>query len=366
MKLKNILILFLIAIFFVGCGKKEDKVIKIGVILPLSGDRGAYGKSSKNGIDLAIEEINNSSKIYKIKPVYEDTKSQSRDAVSSIEKIISTDKVKIIIGPISSSEVLAIAPIAERNKIVLLSPGASSPEITKAGDYIFRNVPSDLYEGALMAKFAFDSLKLKNIYIVFINTDYGIGVEETFRNKFKTLGGVILQSISYNDGTRDFRSIALKLKQNKANAIYLIGYKEMGLIVKQFRELGIKTRFISTAVFEDPDILKTAGKLAEGIVFTSITFDPDSTNIHARKFVNSFKNNYNTIPDGYAAVAYDAVYMIWQSLESIKFDQNKIKEQLYKLKNFEGLLGKFSVDNNGDVLLPIKLKKVRNNKFIKY
>ena len=308
MKLKNYLILFLIAILLAGCGKKERKVINIGVILSLSGDRGAYGKSSKKGIDLAIEEINNSSETYKINPIYEDTKSQSRDAVSAIEKLTSIDKVKIIIGPISSSEVLAIAPIAERNKILLLSPGASSPEITNAGDYIFRNVSSDLYEGALMAEFAFDSIKLKNISIVFINTDYGIGVEETFRNKFKTFGGIILQSISYNDGTRDFRSIALKLKQNKADAIYLIGYKEMGIIVKQFRELGIKTRVISTAIFEDPDILKTAGKSAEGIIFTSITFDPDPTNPRARKFVNSFENNYTQ---------YQMVTLLWPMMQYI-------------------------------------------------
>ncbi len=337
---------------------QESSTIKIGAILPLTGERGNFGKNSKNGIELAISEME------AFIVTYEDSRSNAQTAVSAFHKL-ANDGIEIVVGPISSQEVLSIAPIAERSGIILFSPGASSPEITNAGDYIFRNVSSDVYEASLMAHFVYDSLNFKSIAILYNHSDYGIGVSKVFEDVFKNKGGKIF-SESYADGANDFRTQLLKIKKENPEAVYFVGYTEMGNAVKQAVEMGIKARFITTAIFEDDAILKSASNAAENIIFTSITFDMDNPSERARKFVNAYKTQYNKNPDGYAAVSYDAIYILKDAVEISKQKSISIKDALYEIKDFPGLLGNMSFDENGDVILPIKLKTVKNGKFVNY
>lgn len=361
-----LIILITINIFISGCClNKNSKTENIGVILPLSGERSSFGQSSKSGIDLAIEKINAiDSNSIKFKVLFEDSKGESKTAVSSYYKLIN-EGIKILIGPISSSEVLSIAPIAEKDKIILLSPGASSPKITDAGDYIFRNVPSDLYEASLMADFVVDSLKLNRVAVLYSNTEYGNGVFNSFSENYRKKGGMVF-SESYEDGANDFKTQLIKIKSNKPQAIYFVGYTELGNMIKQAYELKIECQYLTTAIFEDESILQNSANASENIIFTSITFDEMNPSIRAIEFVDSYKKKFNKIPDGYAAVAYDAIYIIKEAL-SISSDRKiGIKDALYQIKSFPGLLGDMGFDNNGDVILPIKLKTVKNGNFINY
>lgn len=358
-------ILSLVALWSCRDERKDVNIINVGAILPLTGDKASFGKASKNGIDLALEKINiKGINGKKLNVIFEDSKGQAKESVNALEKLISKDKVKIVIGPISSPDVLKCAPIAEKNKVILMSPGASSPEITGAGDYIFRNVPSDVFESSLMADFIFNNMRIKKICVIYINTDYGVGVYTTFRSRYSSLGGTITFSEPYNESTRDFKTILSKTKSYKPEAIYFVGYKELGVMIKQAKELNISCQYFSTAIFEDPDILSSSGGAAEGLIFTSITFDPASEEPRAKEFVKNYSDQYGKLPDGYAAVAYDATLIIADVLRRAGVDTQKIKDTLYSVKNFPGLLGNFGFDKNGDVVLPIKLKKVINSKFI--
>lgn len=352
-------------ILFLNKGKEQESAIQIGIILPLTGSRGSFGHNSKNGIELAIEEINSSDSIDVLfQATYEDSQSNSQTAVSAFHKLLN-DGIEIVVGPISSQEVLSIAPIAEKNHVVLFSPGASSPEISNAGDFIFRNVPSDIYEASLMAEFARDTLSLKNIAVLYNNSDYGVGVKDAFSRVFKEKGGTVFFE-AYQDGSNDFRTQLTKLKKYDMDAIYFIGYTELGVMVKQAMELGFKCQFLTTAVFEDEGILRTASNAAENIIFTSITFDINNPSERAKHFVFSYKNNFNKEPDGYAAVAYDAIYILANAIQVSKEKNISTKDALYYVNNFPGLLGDLTFNSNGDILVPIKLKTVKNNKVVDY
>ena len=356
-----ILIGYVIFIQINGKNKNRQDVIKIGAILPLSGDFATYGSKAKKGFDLAANEINQN-EIPIINIIYEDSKGNPKDAINAYNKLKATN-INTIIGLLSSPIVLSLAPLAEKDKILLFSTGASSPEISKSGKYIFRDVPSDIYEPRLMAKYAFEKLKKKYIGILYINNDYGIGVLNEFTQVFTSLGGNIKISESYNKGTTNFSTQLSKIILAKPDALYLVGYRELGLVVKQFKELGGKCQLLSTALFEDQEILTTAGSAANGVIFTSITFDNNSKDPVAIKFKKSYFAKYRENPDGFAAVAYDGLNLIYNAMKSNPNDTELTINHLLNIKNYKGLLGTLSFDENGDVVLPIKLKVVKNNKF---
>ena len=373
MKTRVFSIIIIIFIFLFGIFKylqikeseKDKNIFKIGVILPLTGDRASFGQNSKKGLELAVNELNSlDSSLLKINLIIEDSRGKAQIAVSAFNKLVN-DNVKIVVGPISSQEVLAIAPVAETKKTVLFSPGASSPEITKAGEYIMRNVPSDIYEASLMADFAFDTLSLKKIGVIYNNSDYGIGVENVFNNRMIERGGEVL-SIGYSPEVKDFKSYLQRLKSFKPDAIYFVGYTELGIMIKQAKEMGFTCQFLTTAIFEDQSILKVASNAAENIVFTSITFDINNPSPRAIHFVEMYKNKYKELPDGYAAVAYDAIHIIYTSILYSRDNNCQLKDALYKVHNFPALLGTLSFDKNGDVVLPISLKTVKNGIFTNY
>ena len=344
--------------------KKEPEEIKIGAIFALTGDAAMYGESAKNGLELAIEELNKKLLDKKITVVYEDNQGDPSKAVSSFQKLADVDKVKYIIGPLGTPEVLAVAPIAEKKKIIILTPTSSGPQLTQAGDYIFRNCMSDLIEGSALAEFVFKELKARTAGILYINNDYGIGLRDAFKKRFDVLGGEILAEESFRRGDTDFRTQLLKIKFKNPHVLLLIGYAEMGQILKQARELGIKIQVVSTSNFEMPEILEIAGNAAENIYYTYQGFDIESEEEVVKKFANSYRAKYNKEPDIFAALTYDAMKILAKAIERGGTDVENVKKELYGIKNFIGVTGKTSFDKNGDVIKPIGIKKVENGKFI--
>lgn len=361
-----ILLIVAIATYYM-CTRKSQEGVKIGVILPLTGDRTSVGKSALNGIMLAINEINDSSAFSNDMQVFvEDSRGVPATAVSCFEKLVSLNQTPAIIGPIGSSEVLSVAPKAETKKVVILTPAASSPLITESGDYIFRDVASDLYEATLMAEVAFDKLSLKKVAVIYINNDYGIGVYNKFKEGFLQKGGVIPTSQIFTDGTTSFRTIIQKVKESNPDAIYIVGYKEIAYCIKQMKELGVSAQLLTTAIFEDPEIIEIVGNSAEGIIFTTFFLDEDSNEPRTKRFFHNYETKYGKKPDGYAATAYDAVYMIASAINKKGSSSAQIKDGLYAISDFPGLLGTFSVNKDGDITLPIKLKRMEGGLIINF
>lgn len=355
-------------VFSFGCVKKEEKEIKIGVINSLTGSAAPYGENSQDGIRLAVDEINNNGGIKgkKIKLLVEDDKTDPQSAVAAFRKLVNVDKVPIIIGPLSSSSAMACAPLANENKVVILSPGAVTPSLTGAGDYVFRNRAPGQLEAIQMADFAYNQLNLKKVAIFYINTDYGVGFKDIFAKHFEQLGGKIVYFESFDQGQSDFRSQIAKLKGLKTDGVYILGVPiEVGNILKQSAELGFKTKFLMNNM-EDPNLIKIAGKAAEGVFFVIPMFDPNTSEPNVQKFTIEYKTKYGRIPDMFAADGYDAVYIVRRAIEDSKYNGEGIKNALYAIKDFPGVNGKITFDKNGDVIKPLSIKTVKDGKFVIY
>ncbi len=368
-----IVVLGLLIVFPFGCAKEkpEAKEITIGAILPLSGETATYEVALKRGMDLAIDEINARGGIEgrKLAFLFEDSQGEPSKGVNAFNKLARANKVPMVIGDMFSATTLAIAPIAEKQKIVLLSPTASAIDLTNAGDYIFRIYPSDSYDGAYLAAFAWDKLKARTSSNIFLQVTSIAAVSQVFEQKFESLGGGVLRKESYKEGDTDFRSQLMKASKGNPDLIFIPGYlREMALLLKQAKELGIKKPFLSISTFYDPKILELAGEAAEGLLFSSPTFDPEEETPEVERFVTLFKSKYdNQVPDILAGYGYDVVNIAAKALASAKnITPEEIKAALYNIKNYPGITGKTSFDSNGDVIKELRIMQVKNGKFIPY
>jgi len=363
-----IVIVALAIVLIVTQTKKALEEIKIGVITPLTGGAAKYGEDLKRGYDLAVEEINGKGGVNgaKIKLIYEDSEAQPPKAVSAARKLIDRDKIVTILGGFGSSATLAVAPIAENKKVVLLSSASSSPKVTDAGDYIFRNEISDRYGAKETARLFFD-LGFRKIGVLFINNDFGIDFCNMVQKTYKELAGTVTAAETFEQDAKDLRTQLMKIKESDPKAILIVSYKEAILILKQMRELGIRKQILSTALFEDPEILEKVGDIAEGAIYTYYgTFDTKSQDVRIREFIKNFRKKYGVDPEYYAPIGYDAVKILALAIEKGGFKPEQIKNALYQIKDFPGLSGTTSFDENGDVVKPVILKMVKNGKFVKY
>ena len=362
--MKNLkILLVIICIIVVGCDnnyyEKNKNDIKIGAILPLTGDLATYGDEVKKGIDIGLELYKDS-----VVVLYEDDKGQPRDGVNAINKLM-FENVKYIIGAVPSSVTLSIAPVAEKNEIILLSPASSSPDITSAGDYIFRNYPSDVYEGKAMAELAVEK-GYKNFISITINNDYGIGLKKVFKKTVEDNNSKVLIQKEFNEGDVNFKPMLVSLnKYLKENdvAFFIVGYGgELGRIIKQARELGINNQFFSTVNFLDNNTKVTGGKSIEGTIFSSPSFDVNDKDTLIVSFVEKYKDKYGKDPTIWSGQGYDAIRILMSVIDK-KTKTSEVKNKLYKLSDFPGVTGETSFDNNGDVIKSLTVMTVKNGQF---
>ncbi len=364
-----VVVVALAIVLIVTQTKKEPGEIKIGVITPLSGEGATYGEATKRGIDLAVEELNQKGGINgkRIVMIYEDDRIDPEEGTKAIQKLINSDKVPVIVGAFGSSVSLAVAPIAEKNKVVLLSASSTADALKDAGDYFFRNVPPNSKQGKSAAEFAIDKLKARTAAILYMNNDYGISLTKAFENFFNQKGGSILIVENYDPGDRDFRSQLSKVKAKQPDIVFFPGhYQESGLILKQARELGIKSIFIGGDGSYSPELIKIGGDAAEGSYYTLMAMGYGIADEEIEKFTTAFKSKYGMEPDVYSAYAYDALKIIAQAVQNGGYNSEGIKNALYQTKNFKGVTGITSFDSFGEVDKPFHIYEVRNGNFEPY
>src|SRR5208337_1842791 len=321
----------LVAALFLVQRRNRSEGLRIGAILPLTGNGALYGDEAKDGMDLALAGL----KGQKIEVLYEDDYGTADGAVSAFNKLVIIDKVPVVIGAMFSSTALAVVPIAKERKVILFSPSASSPALTgTGGGYFFRNWPSDVYEGGEMAKFAWQKLKLQKIAILSVNLDYGTGLTQVFTRVFKSLGGQIIDVEYYNQGATDFRAQLTKIKSENPEAVYLPGYyTEIGLILRQAKELGIRTQFLSCVGFDNPEVLKIGANAANGVIFARPSYNPDSNDPRIKSFVGDFVKKYVKRPGIYAATAYDALNTVAEAVGKGGTSVDGIRAALLSIKD---------------------------------
>jgi branched-chain amino acid transport system substrate-binding protein len=349
--MKKILFVVVAFMVLVSCNQQNEK-IKIGLILPLTGDAAAWGIPPKNGAELAVEEINENGGLNgkKIELVIEDDVCDPTKGVAAINKIISVDKPVAIVGAVCSSATLAIAPIAEKNKTVLISPASTNPKITDAGDYIFRVIPSDELRGKVFAEYIYN-LGLRNAAIIYINNDGGKGNEQTFTKYFTQLGGEILTSQAYATDAKEVKNQILKIKEVKPEFILAISQIQDAVIVlKNAKELNVQIPFyFQTEALEDPKVAELAGDAIKGCTY--ITFAKEES-AEISDFAEKYKAKYGKEPELFSAEAYDAIKLICFALKAGNTD---IKNYLYNIKSYSGASGILSFDKNGDINKPLDI-----------
>ncbi len=368
MKKVGIGIVILIALvlligFIITQTRNPQEEIKIGAVMPLTGPNAQWGIPPYRGIQLAIEEINSKGGINgkKLKLEIEDSKCEPKEGVLAINKLISTNH-KIVIGGVCSSVTLAMAPIAERNSVLLISPASSNPKITESGDYIFRIMPSDSHRGKVFAEYIYNSLNIDSIGVLYINNDGGKGNRDSFVERYEELGGKIIQNETYEQESNDMRSQLQKIKSSTAKALLVVSYLgDTPLVLKQIKELGIQIPlYFQTEAIEDSNVLLVSGSTAEGVVYI---LPAPSKGKKAEEFRNNYFNRHDKEQELYAAEGYDIVYLITKAFHNTD-DNNisNIKNYLYTIQNFQGASGIISFDQNGDVQKPMAIKTIKNGK----
>lgn len=340
--------------------------IRIGIVLPLTGKAATYGERSLQGIQLAVDVSNGTSNTHEdLRIIVEDSQSQASRAVTSFIKLVDLNKVPVVVGLLTSDEALACAPLAMRYKVVLFTPGATSKELKEAGSYIFRNRESVELQTAVIAEACANNTGKGGIVIMHANASNAISYRDTFKDACETLGATVLGTIPFNEGKTDYRSELEQLRTLTPEAVYLAGYdSELGLILKQAHEIGLKTQFYASAGAVTPKLLEVAGIGAEGLIAASASFDPLSTAPHVQEFVKAYKARYNKEPDWLAANSYDAILMLAQIAKAGQFNAETIRNGLSGMKDFPGVSGTTTFDEFGGVKKPISLVRVSKGEFL--
>jgi len=354
----------LVLALFGGCAPKGD--IKIGALLPLTGDGASYGEAISGAVNLAVDAVNAKGGIggRKLVVIYEDTQINPEMAVSAARKLIDVDKVSVIVGPLSSTEAMAVAPIAEQNKVILISPSATSSDFSRAGDYVFRTIVSDVYDGTAMADYA-SGKGYKKVGVVYQNDAGPKGVADAFIAKFKLLGGEVPYSDGAAPGAKDYRTQIARLKAANVDAVYFALYlKESESFVRQVRELKLDKQLLTHQLIDDPVVLGRLGKAADGIIFTSPKLTPETGNPGVKAFYALYKAKFGKDPLQFTANSYDAAMLIIKAIEAKAPAADGIKTWLYAVKDYDGASGTLSFDANGDVQQKMLIMRVEGGKAI--
>lgn len=348
-----------------GCKKRANE-IRIGAILPLTGENASYGLALRNGLQVGLDEINRnvSGTSSRIAVVFEDDQAEPQTGVSAFKKLVAVDRVPMVIGAMFSAVTLAIAPIAESQGVVLLSPTSSTVDLTMAGDYIFRIYPSDTYDGTFLAQVCSEKFRATKVGIVFLQVASTTAISDVFTQEFVRHGGSIVFREGYSEGETDFRSILSKVQQLKPGIVFIPGYlREMATLLRQAREMHVSTQFVSISTFDDPRILQLAGDAAEGVVFSSPAYDPDLPDTLVQRFVASYREKYRETPNIWAGYGYDVIRVAAHAIANSDRTATGIKKALYATQGFPGVTGAVSFDENGDVTKTLRLMQVRNGRF---
>jgi len=339
-----------------GCGStaapNAAKEIKIGGVLELSGGVATFGQSVLNAVNLAFEDQNKKGGVLgkQLKFITADNKSEAGESTSAITKLITQDKVIAVIGAVTSSNTKAAVPVSADNKIPLITPTATNAEVTVNKDgslnkWVFRACFLDPFQGKVAANFVTNTLKLKKAAI-FIDQkdDYSKGLAAEFKKVMESSGGTITDIENYVGGDKDFKSTLTRIKASNAEVVFVPGYySEVGLIVKQARELGITVPIVGGDGWDSAKLPELAGaaNLNDTYFVNHMWADDPAT----KPFVDAYKAKYNVEPDALAALGYDAAGMLIAAIEKAgSVDSSKIRDALENTTGFKGVTGVITVD----------------------
>jgi branched-chain amino acid transport system substrate-binding protein len=349
-------------------GTEGTNVIRVGEFASLTGKEAAFGQSSHKGTVLGVEEINAAGGVLgkKLKLIYEDNRSTPGESATIVKKLISRDHVIAVLGEVASGRSLEAAPICQESKVPQISPSSTNPRVTEMGDYIFRVCFIDPFQGTVMAKFAKDTLKVKQVALLYdVAAPYSVGLAKYYREKFSSDGGTIITEKSFNSGDKDFKPQLTAIKAANPQAIFVpCYYTEAALIVVQARQLGINVPIFGGDGWEAPELLTIGGAAMEG-TFYSTHYSAEDAAPAVQSFVAKFKaKNNNEVPDAMAALGYDSVYVLADAIKRAGgTESTKLRDALAATKDFEGVTGKTTIDANRNATKGAVIITIKDGKF---
>ncbi|HAC31189.1 MAG: ABC transporter substrate-binding protein [Treponema sp.] len=332
-KIVGALSLAMAGLLVLGCSGKSEDVIKVGSIGPLSGPVAVYGVECKNGIELAVEEINAAGGVNgkMLKIVAEDDEGNPEKSVSAYKKLTTKDGIKLVIGSLTSGCTQAITQLAQAQKVLQIAPAATAPAITDAGNFIFRTCFIDPFQGTVGGKFSYETLGSRKAAVLYdIGNDYSVGLTDNFVATFEALGGKIVAKESYATGDKDFNAQLTKIKNANPDVVYLPDYYgTVALIAKQLRAQGINTPIVGADGWDGMNNDNAGDEVLNG--FYSNHYATDSTEGAVQKFVEAFQAKYNKVPNAFAALGYDSVYMLKDAIAAAgSADSEAVRDALEK------------------------------------
>jgi branched-chain amino acid transport system substrate-binding protein len=341
-----------------------EEPIKIGEVNPITGAIGEYGASCHQGIQLAIEQVNANGGVLgrKITLVTEDNQSKPGETATIVQKFVTQDRVAAIIGDLTSSATLEGGPIAQAAKIPMVSPLATNPKVTEIGDYIFRVCFIDEFQGRLMARFALENLRAKTAAtLTDTKQDYSVGLTGFFKETFTNGAGRIVREQSYISGDTDFRAQLTSIKAASPEVVFVPGYyPEVGIILKQARQLGLTIPFIGCEAWDNPTLLQVAGKAADGCYYSNQFSASDPTPV-VQEFGETYRSKYGMLPDNFAALGYDAANVLLDSIRRAgSSDPPAIRAALAATKEYPGVSGNITIDAKRNASKPAVILEIKN------
>jgi len=352
---------------FVGLSREPEgqEQYKLGAILPLTGGAAMLGENVRNGIQLAVDEINAGGGINgrAIQVEFGDSKDEPKEGVSLMTRFTSVNKYPAVITAMTAITAPLI-PIAERSKTVVFATMVSSPTFADQSEYLFRCFTRAETEVPPLANIAYKRLGMHTIASLYVDDDFGRGYSERFRTEFEKLGGRIVEQIPFTRGGADFRNTITKLKTTDADGIYLVGYdKAMGLIPKQLREMGIEKPLIANASMATPEYIQIAGEAAEGIVLMNFAFSTRAPRTEEGKaLVKKYEEKFGSTPLVLTVIGYDIVGLLAEAIKNKGYSSEGIRQGLLAIQDYEGVIGKLKVQPDGEVDVPLMPLVIRGGK----
>lgn len=341
--------------------------IYIGLMAPMSGDYAEYGMFFREGIGLAVEEINKAGGIQRrpIELIVGDSKADPKEAVLVAQKFVVNPKMLAAIGDFTSSCAMAAAPVYEEAKMVEFSPTSSHPDFTKKGRFMFRNTPTQEYEAPFLARWAVKDLGKKKVATIYIQNDWGLSTNKYFVETAKSLGGEVVASEAFLPGEKDFNAVLTKIKNKNPELLYLGAmYAETALITTQMKKMRFQPIIMGCTAVYSPKLIELAGDAVEGLLANALFF-PEFDRPEVKRFHRAFVEKYKKEPNSFAAIAYDAMNVLANAITIAGPDREKIRDALAATKNFPGATGAATFVG-GDVVKEYGKIMVKNGKWIAY
>ncbi len=350
-----------------GAGGETGPIV-VGYYGDLSGRTSNFGVSTKNGVEMAADEINKAGGINgrQITILSEDDEGRPEKAATVVTKLIDQDRVIALLGEVASGNTLAAAPKAQAAHVPMISPSSTNPAVTQVGDYIFRVCFIDPFQGEVMAKFAANTLKAKTAAIMLdFNSPYSRGLTEFFEKSFTNLGGQVVSKQSYTQGDRDYKGQLTSIRSLNPDVIYVPGYYgEVGVIAKQAKQLDIKAPLLGGDGWDAPQLWELGGDSLNGS-FISNHYSVEDPSPAIQKFVADFRGRYNIVPDALAALGYDAMRVLADSLKRAgTAEGSKLRDAIASTQNFPGVTGVITINAERNAIKPAVVLKLLGGKYV--